>query len=44
VRRLFVRGVDVGEGFVGALAASVAGLRVRKVELKGGKLVELLSV
>jgi 4'-phosphopantetheinyl transferase len=43
-QQLYVRGVDVGEGFAGALAASVAGLRVRKVELAGGELVELLSV
>jgi len=43
-RRLYVRGIDVGEGFIGALAAGVVGLKVRKVELAGEALVKMLSV
>jgi 4'-phosphopantetheinyl transferase len=41
--RLYVRGIDVGEGFAGALAVSVAGLKLRKVELAGDALVSMLS-
>jgi 4'-phosphopantetheinyl transferase len=43
-QRLYVRGIDVGEGFSGALAAGVGGLRVRMVELSSAELVKMLQV
>ena len=43
-RLLFVRGLDVGEGFAGALAARAEGLKLRKVEVVGETLKKLLSV
>lgn len=43
-RVFYVRGLDVGEGFSGALAAAVQGLRLRMVELSGDALVKMLSV
>jgi len=42
-RRLYVRGIDVGEGFAGALAAAAEGLRARMMEPAGGALVKLLT-
>ena len=42
-RRLYVRGIDVGEGFAGALAAGVGGLKLRMVELSGEALLKRLS-
>jgi 4'-phosphopantetheinyl transferase len=42
-RRLYARGIDVGEGFAGALAAAVEGLAVRKMEPTGEALVKLLT-
>jgi len=43
-QRLYVRGIDVGEGFAGALAVGVEGLKVKRVELAGEALVKMLSV
>jgi 4'-phosphopantetheinyl transferase len=43
-QQFFVRGVDVGEGFAGALAAGVEGLKLRKVELAGETLAKLFAV
>jgi len=40
---LYVRGLDVGEGFAGALAAGVKGLKLRKVEVVGEALKKLLT-
>jgi len=40
----YVRGLDVGEGFAGALAVGVERLKLRKVELAGESLVKMLSV
>jgi len=40
---LYVRGLDVGEGFAGALAAGVEGLKLRKVEVVGEALKKLLT-
>jgi len=42
-RRMFVRGLDVGEGFIGALAAGVEGLKLQKVELDGEALKKILT-
>jgi 4'-phosphopantetheinyl transferase len=42
-RRLYVRGIDVGEEFSGALAAGIEGLKLRMVELSGEALVKMLS-
>lgn len=42
-QRFYVRGVDVGEGFAGALAAGVEGLKLRKVELAGEALEKLFA-
>jgi len=40
-QRLYVRGIDAGEGFAGAMAAGVEGLKARKVELAGDALTKL---
>lgn len=42
-RVFYVRGLDVGEGFAGALAVGVEGMKVRKMELSGEALVKMLS-
>jgi len=42
--RLYVRGIDVGEGFAGALAVGVEGLKLKRMELAGEALVKMLSV
>jgi 4'-phosphopantetheinyl transferase len=43
-QRLYVRGIDVGEGFAGALAVGVEGLKLKRMELAGEALVKMLSV
>jgi len=42
-RQFYVRGIDVGEGFAGSLAAAVEGLKLRMVELNGEALVKMLK-
>jgi 4'-phosphopantetheinyl transferase len=42
-RKLYVRGIDVGVGFAGALAVGMEGLRLRMVELSSESLVKMLS-
>jgi 4'-phosphopantetheinyl transferase len=42
-RVFYVRGLDVGEGFAGALAVGVNGMKVRKMEVVGEALAKMFS-